>query len=174
ELFAHHAAPLRGVESAAPPIRLDALENRTPIAGLTDCPDKLLRGRSIERFLDDGGKEFDVGVIELSDDGHVSDFEQEEQVFRHLRQVAMDQKGAVIVTFVHGWHHGGKVCDNNMACFLRVLQALSQSETRPVLGVYIGWHGESLHGQASVLTFYDRKRTAQLVGHEGGRQVLLK
>jgi hypothetical protein len=166
--------PLRGVEGAAPPMRLDLLENRTPIAGLTDCPDKLLRGRSIERFVDDGGKEFDVGVIELSDDGHVSDFEQEEQVFRHLREFAVNGNGAVIVTFVHGWHHGGKVCDNNMACFRRVLQALSQSDPRPVMGVYIGWHGESLHGNASVLTFYGRKRTAQLVGHEGGRQVLLK
>ena len=68
--------------------------------------------------------------------------------------------GAVVVTFVHGWHHGGKVCDNNMACFRRVLQALSQADPRPVFGVYIGWRGESLHGKASVLTFYDRKRTA--------------
>ena len=82
--------------------------------------------------------------------------------------------GAVIVTFVHGWHHGGKVCDNNMACFRRVLQALSQADPRPVFGVYIGWRGESLHGNASVLTFYDRKRTAHRVGHEGGREVLLK
>lgn len=165
-------------------MKLDDLENRKKIEGVTDCPDKLLRGRSIERFLDDRGKEFYVGVIELSDDGHVSDFEQEEKVFQRLNEVAcggdckrVDVKkspGAVVVTFVHGWHHGGKVCDNNLACFRRVLQALSQADPRPVFGVYIGWRGESIHGKASVLTFYGRKRTAHQVGHEGGREVLLK
>ena len=165
--------PLRGVENPAKPIVLADLENRKPIPGVTDCPDVLLRGRSIERFVDGSGtKEFDVGVIELSDDGHVSDFEQEEKVFKRLHDFAVAGNGAVVVTFVHGWHHGGKVCDNNMACFRRVLKALSEADPRPVFGVYIGWRGESLHGKASVLTFYDRKRTAHHVGHEGGRQVL--
>src|SRR5205823_4367265 len=84
-----------------------------------------------------------IGVIELSDDGHVSDFDQEEKVLKRLNEVALGDKpvdvtkspGAVVVTFVHGWHHGGKVCDNNMACFRRVLQALSQADPRPVFGV---------------------------------------
>ena len=179
--------PLRNVEEPAPPMRLIDLEERRSVPdgkGGTACSDPVLRGRSIERFLDDNGKEFDLGVIELSDDGHVSDLVQEEKVLQRLREVALggsgkqvDVKkspGAVIVTFVHGWHHRAKVCDNNLACFRRVLQALSQAEKRPVFGVYIGWRGESLHGRASVLTFYGRKRTAHNVGHEGGREVLLK
>ena len=179
--------PLRNVDDAAPPMRLVDLEERRSVPdghGGTACSDPVLRGRSIERFLDDHGKEFDLGVIELSDDGHVSDLIQEEKVLQRLREVALGgsgksvdvtkSPGAVVVTFVHGWHHRAKVCDNNLACFRRVLQALSQSDKRPVFGVYIGWRGESLHGKASVLTFYGRKRTAHNIGHEGGREVLLK
>jgi hypothetical protein len=168
-------------------MRLIDLEARRDVPdgrGGMRCSDPVLRSRSIERFLDDQQKEFDLGVIELSDDGHVSDLIQEEKVLQRLRDVALGgsgkgvdftkSPGAVVVTFVHGWHHRAKVCDNNLACFRRVLQALSQSERRPVFGVYIGWRGESLHGKASVLTFYDRKRTAHNVGREGGREVLLK
>ena len=168
-------------------MRLSELEERRSVPnghGQTECSDPVLRGRSVERFLDDHGKEFDVGVIELSDDGHVSDVDQEEKVLARLRAVALGgsgqqvdvtrSPGAVVVTFVHGWHHRAKVCDNNLACFRRVLQALSESDPRPVYGVYVGWRGESLHGKASVLTFYSRKRTAHNIGHEGGREVLLK
>src|SRR5206468_7514422 len=129
--------PLRNVEEPAPPMHLTDLEQRRPVAdgkGGMECSDPVLRGRSIERFLDDRGKEFDLGVIELSDDGHVSDLIQEEKVLQRLRDVALGgsgklvdvtkSPGAVVVTFVHGWHHRAKVCDNNLACFRRVLQAL--------------------------------------------------
>ena len=130
-------------------MRLSELEERRSVPnghGQTECSDPVLRGRSVERFLDDHGKEFDVGVIELSDDGHVSDVDQEEKVLARLRAVALGgsgqqvdvtrSPGAVVVTFVHGWHHRAKVCDNNLACFRRVLQALSESDPRPVYGVY--------------------------------------
>ena len=178
--------PLRNVKSPAPPMKLSDLEERRSVPngeGKMECSDPVLRGQSIERFVDDHGKEFEVGVIELSDDGHVSDVDQEEQVLARLREVALGGKGktvdvtkspgAVVVTFVHGWHHRAKVCDNNLACFRRVLQALSESDPRPIFGVYVGWRGESLHGKASVVTFYGRKRTAHNIGHEGGREVLL-
>ncbi len=184
--------PLRNTKAPAPPMKLTDLEGRVDVPngeGGMSCSDPVLRNRSVERFHDDGGKEFDLGVIELSDDGHVSDLIQEEDVLRRLNEIAAGgigndidytkSPGAVVVTFVHGWHHRAKVCDNNLACFRRVLQALSEAGTqardpRPVFGVYIGWRGESLHGQASVLTFYGRKRTAHRIGHEGGREVLLK
>jgi hypothetical protein len=176
------------VDDAAPPMHLIDLEERRSVSdgSAMRCSDPILRTRSIERFLDDHGKEFDLGVIELGDDGKVSDLIQEEKVLKKLEDVATGRQpgkpvdftkspGAVVVTFVHGWHHRAKVCDNNLACFRRVLKALSEAEPRrPVFGVYIGWRGESLHGKASVLTFYGRKRTAHNVGHEGGREVLLK
>lgn len=173
--------PLRKTAPEAPPMRLYDLENRLNVSdGQTErCSDPVLRSRSIETFLDDNKKKFYVGVVELSDDGHVSNLFQEEQVVKRLRQVALggdtvtvkNSKGAVVVTFVHGWHHRAKVCDPNLACFRRVLQALSEGQDLPVFGIYIGWRGESVH-KGSVFTFYGRKRTAHTIGGIGGRELL--
>src|SRR5258708_3524936 len=103
--------PLRSTAAEAPPMRLYDLENRLNVSdGQTEkCSDPVLRSRSLETFLDDNGKKFYVGVVELSDDGHVSNLFQEEQVMKRLRQVALggdtvtveNSKGAVVLTFVH-------------------------------------------------------------------------
>jgi hypothetical protein len=175
--------PLRGTSTLADPISLETLEQRKDVGSV--CSDLLLRGTSLERFTDRNGKEFDLGVIEMSDDGHVSDDVQKDLVLARLREVALGGKGknidvkkspgAVVVTFVHGWHHRSKVCDNNLACFRRVLQALSEGtgrNGRPVFGIYIGWRGDT-HEKAKALSFYNRKATAHHIGHEGGREVLL-
>lgn len=180
--------PLRGTSEQPKAISLAELEERKDITladGKKVCSDLLLRDTSVEHFLDTKGNEFTVGVIEMSDDGHVSDDVQKDLVLAHLREVALGGKGkdidekkspgAIIVTFVHGWHHRSKVCDNNLACFRSVLQALSESQgepRRPVAGVYIGWRGDNLE-KAKALSFYNRKATAHQIGHEGGRDVLL-
>src|SRR5687768_7988981 len=181
--------PLRNTAELPAPIRLEELENRKNVPGLDGqsiCSDLLFRQTSVERFLDHNDKEFDLGVIELSDDGHVSDDVQKDQVFARLREVALGGKGksvdprkspgAIVIVFVHGWHHRSKVCDNNLACFRRVLQALSEAggkEGRPVFGVYVGWRGDTFEKRASFLSFYDRKATAHRIGHEAGREILL-
>ncbi|MCU1244235.1 MAG: putative lipoprotein [Acidobacteria bacterium] len=181
--------PLRGTKELPVPITLEALESRgdaTDVGGGKLCSDILFRDTSIERFVDRNGKEFNLGVIEISDNGHVADDVQKKMVLERIRQTALGGKdtqgqhvhgapGAIIITFVHGWHHRSKVCDNNLACFRRVLQALSEAGGqggRPVFGVYIGWRGDTVE-KASFLSFYNRKSTAHLIGHEGGREVLL-
>jgi hypothetical protein len=178
--------PLRDNEPMAAPIELAALENRMPVPG-SECSDLLLRGTSVEWFVDRNGKEFNLGIIELSDDGHISNDEQKETVMKKLRKVALGGEGksidiskspgAIIITFVHGWHHRSKVCDNNLACFRRVLQALSEAsgkDGRPVFGVYVGWRGDTIEKKASFLSFYDRKATAHQIGAAAGREVLLE
>jgi hypothetical protein len=181
--------PLRGTKPPVAPMTLEALENRADVPdanGNPTCSDPLLRERSIERFVDRKGNEFDLGVIELSDDGHVADDVQRDMVFSRLREVALGGRGksvdvqqspgAIVIVFVHGWHHRSKVCDNNMACFRRVLQALSEADAerhRPVFGVYVGWRGDTFEKKASFLSFYDRKATAHRIGHEAGREILL-
>jgi hypothetical protein len=179
--------PLRGTDRLAEPITLEALENRDDVrdaAGNAVCADLLLRRTSIERFHDRNGGEFNLGVIEISDNGHVADDVQKDMVLARLREVALGGKnrsgevrnspGVVLVTFVHGWHHRSKVCDNNLACFRRVLQALSEApgDERPVFGIYIGWRGDNLE-KAKALSFYNRKATAERIGSEAGREILL-
>jgi hypothetical protein len=128
--------------------------------------------RSIERY-----KDFTLGFIELSDDGHVKDEVQKEQVFDMVRQVA-GERGATILTFVHGWHHGASVCDSNVSCFRSVLQGIADDPDRlnkgPVIGIYLGWRGDSSRiGMLQGATFYNRKRAAHTIGENGGARVLL-
>jgi hypothetical protein len=128
--------------------------------------------RSIERYPG-----FTLGLIELSDDGHVKDEIQKQQVFDMVRQVA-GEKGAIVLTFVHGWHHSANVCDSNVACFRNVLQGISEDPDRlnkgPVIGIYLGWRGDSIRiEKLRGASFYNRKRAAHRIGENGGAKVLL-
>ena len=157
------------------PVALTDLEERNFIddgSGEESCSELLFRGRSIERFRE---PEFNVGVIELSDDGHVKDLTQMRMVLDDVRRVGEERSGITLVVFIHGWHHRAKVCDENLSCFRRVLQGLAirNGGERPVYGVYVGWRGESAH-HATWSTFYNRKATAHRVGGKGGEDVLLR
>src|SRR6185436_19470508 len=110
---------------------------------------------------------------------------QRDQVFSELQKVARggekstgNSPGAVVVTFVHGWHHRAKVCDENLSCYRRVIEGLvnrkdDRANKGPVFGIYIGWRGESAH-KATALTFYNRKAAAHHVGALGGSDLLLQ
>ena len=136
-----------------PPIAVADLESRRDVDdghGVSVCSERLFRDRSIEKFQAPGGEVFTIGVIELSDDGHVKDVRQRDLVFRELKRVARggdaaspSSPGAVVVTFVHGWHHRAKVCDENLSCDRRVMEGLvarkgDRANQGPVFGIYIG------------------------------------
>lgn len=161
-------AQVRGTEAGGRLIDLEALAASRP----GDPVREEVARRSIERYPG-----FTLGVIELSDDGHVKDEIQKRQVFDMVREVA-GEKGGIVLTFVHGWHHGAGVCDSNLACFRRVLQAVSQDPGRinqgPVVGIYLGWRGDSCRvPKLQGTTFYNRKRTAHRIGENAGSRLLL-
>jgi hypothetical protein len=178
----------RKTSPAIPPILVSDLETRQDVGdgnGSKGCSERLFRDRSIEKFRTPEGEIFTIGVIELSDDGHVKDVRQRDEVFRELKRVARGgdvasaaSPGAVVVTFVHGWHHRAKVCDENLACYRRVMEGLverkdDRANKGPVFGIYLGWRGESAH-RLTALTFYNRKAAAHHVGSLGGRDLLLE
>jgi hypothetical protein len=171
-----------GSAPAAPVMTVDDLEKRNAVddgTGAKKCSELVLRGHSVEKFRAPNGDVFSIGVIELSDDGTLKDPKQRDVVFDEMKRVARAGDGAVIVTFVHGWHHRAKVCDENLSCFRRAMEGLvmrkaDRQNPGPVFGLYIGWRGESLRGQAGTLTFYNRKSTAQHVGSLGGKEILLE
>jgi len=178
----------RKTSGMIPPVLVSQLEKREDIddgAGSKQCAELLFRNRSIEKFRSSDGEIFTIGVIELSDDGHIKDIRQRDEVFRELKRVARggdvaspSSPGAVVVTFVHGWHHRAKVCDENLSCYRRVMEGLvvrkrDRENKGPVFGIYIGWRGESAR-HLSPLTFYGRKAAAHRVGGLGGRDLLLQ
>ncbi len=80
----------------------------------------------------------------------------------------------LLVVFVHGWKNNASYSNGNVKTFRKVLEQLQEdeiantgfAEPRRVVGIYVGWRGLSLYGWVlNQLTFWDRKNTAEKVGH---------
>jgi hypothetical protein len=146
---------------------------------LDNCED-----HAIAQYFPNTGKEFHLGFVEFDDQGQLRDREQMKAVLDTYSQIS-GSDDVVVAVFVHGWQHSAAPGDSNVGSFKQILVKVSHSETlasqqdkrakRKVLGVYIGWRGDS-----SVLpilkyaTFWDRKNTANKVGIGGVTEVLLK
>lgn len=155
---------IRGVEPVLPSATLDeTVASRLRMADM--------QARSIEDY-----GAFKLGIVEFADDGTYNAAQ-----FTSVTQMVDDataQRGGIIVTFVHGWHHGPQVCDSNLACFRRVLQHVATSPEaggRPVVGVYVGWRGESVSVPiVNIGTLWSRKAVAENIGRTGGKELLIR
>jgi hypothetical protein len=86
------------------------------------------------------------------------------------------------MVFVHGWHHNAKANDTNVREFRKLLldthqytQLISGKNGRRVVGLYIGWRGESVTiPWVNMLTFWDRKNTAERVSQGSVRELFAK
>jgi len=128
--------------------------------------------------------EFQLNFIEIDDQGQIRSRKQFNKVLDELYQKA-GKNNVLINVFVHGWHHNAAPDDTNIASFKNSLKVLSATESelsmqqnrkpRDVVGVYIGWRGESVTiPWVNELTFWDRKSTAQEVGYLGVSEILLR
>jgi len=127
---------------------------------------------------------FSLSFIEFDDQGQLFDRAQMFAVLKHIDQTA-SQKGQdiLLVVFVHGWKHNAKDGDDNIDHFRNALRRLSRTElalsraqgrtARKVAGIYIGWRGLSISAPVlKELTFWDRKNTAEKIGHGEVTEVL--
>ncbi len=123
--------------------------------------------------------EYRLGFIEYSDQGLLRDRGQMHTVLDTYYPIA-GKDDVLLVVFVHGWHHNAKPRDTNVDKFRELLKKLAQVESRSefsrkVLGVYIGWRGESITIPVIThSTFWDRKNTAHNVGLQGVTELLLR
>lgn len=139
----------------------------------TDCADSALQHHAPKQL-----DEYYLGFVEFDDQGQVRDRRQLQAVLDGLYPIAGTQD-VLIVVFVHGWHHNARPGDANVDAFRRLLTKLARVESagngRKVLGVYLGWRGESITVPGiKDLTFWERKNTAHEVGQQGIPEVLLK
>lgn len=146
----------------------------------------------------DSRPEYSIGFVEFDDQGWLWNREQMEEVLKSVQDAA-SRGGAVIVVYVHGWHHNADEGDGDVAAFRDSLKGLHESlnepelknlrraalqETGPkndaatgeatVLGIYVGWRGGSLPGGLDFLTFSERKRAAHRVGHGDVGELLVR
>lgn len=128
------------------------------------------------------GSRYLLGFIEFDDQGQLWDRKQMSEVVGKLA-AETGTKELLMVVFVHGWKHSAAPGDGNIKTFRNVLAQLGDSEAqiakltgtppREVAGVYVGWRGGSVTVPLlEDLTFWDRKNTAQKVGHGGVTEVL--
>src|SRR6185369_7857674 len=122
---------------------------------------------------------FTLGIVEFNDEGLAWNRNQRTAVLTMLRQKGA-QNGALIVMFVHGWKHNATVCDDNVACFRRVLAGLAEAEARnprpakrAIIGIYFGWRGLSYCREpARTVSLWSRKRVGEKLGESQGREFL--
>lgn len=137
---------------------------------------------ALQQLPTGSGNGYLLGFIEFDDQGQLWDRKQMSEVVGKLAQEA-GTKELLMVVFVHGWKHSAAPGDGNIQTFRHVLAQLSDSEThiakltgappRAVAGVYLGWRGGSFPvPMLENVTFWDRKNTAQKVGHGGITEVL--
>ncbi len=139
---------------------------------------------AITHYFPNTGKEFHLGFIEFNDQGQLRDREQMNVVLDTYFQIS-GSDNVIVTVFVHGWQHNAAPDDSNLELFKQLLAEISHTETvasqqdrrakRKVLGVYIGWRGDSLVVPIlKYITFWERKNTAHKVGLLGVTEVLLK
>ncbi|MEQ1601132.1 MAG: esterase [Methylophilaceae bacterium] len=137
---------------------------------------------SIQQLPAGEGANYLLGFIEFDDQGQLWDRKQMKAVVDKFATEAAN-KDLLMVVFVHGWQHNAAPEDGNIKTFRNVLTKLSMDEkhfseasgqpARQVAGVYLGWRGESISVPlVKNLTFWDRKNTAEKVGHGGVTEVL--
>lgn len=110
--------------------------------------------------------EFSVVYFEFDDQGSLHSQELTNKSLDYLKDHT--QKPSIVVVFTHGWHHNSAFEDENVESFRRLLARLSKATAQNkhnVIGVYVGWRGDSIETDyLNLSTFYDRKDSARQVG----------
>jgi len=137
---------------------------------------------SLQQLPAADGVSYLLGFVEFDDQGQIWDRKQMWAVIDKLK-CRGGRKRFADGGFAHGWKHSAATGDRNIETFRKVLARLSEDElhigcktglsARRIVGVYPGWRGESVNiPYLDKLTFWDRKSTAQVVGHGGVTEVL--
>ncbi|MFL6717684.1 MAG: hypothetical protein ACJ8G3_15145 [Burkholderiaceae bacterium] len=107
--------------------------------------------------------------VEYDDFGHLFSRAQLNEVMSTAEHIS--KNNGIVVVYVHGWHHNAKTGDPDLTAFNRaienagILDRKAYKDKRKVMGIYVGWRGESVSLMPfSMLTFWDRKNTAQAIG----------
>lgn len=139
---------------------------------------------SVIHYAQGSAREFYLGFTEFDDQGQAYTREQTENLIQTYTELAGDED-IILSVFIHGWHHTAKAGDSNIESYQKLLGDIAANENamapllnrkpRKVLGVYLGWRGESLTTPViHHLTFWDRKKVAHEVGLQGVTEVLVK
>lgn len=107
----------------------------------------------------------------------------EARLQRDLDDPQLRDHDFLVVAFVHGWHHNAHDSDCNVHDFRTMLRVASERyaqaydaglfrKPRRIIGVYVGWRGESLnHDGFRYTTVIDRRNAAERVAKGDVREL---
>lgn len=165
---------------------------RTDVA-LDSCTPECNRHSALEdrSYRTRGGEaegRYLVGYVEFDDQGWFHHPPQMDALWNELTRRAADPaRQFLVVVYTHGWFHNAAPDDENVGKFHTLLERLDLSERaasqaqpgrprREVVGVYLGWRGETLQVPLlqHALTFWSRMGAAERVGEGSLKQVLME
>ncbi len=152
----------------------------TPCEIVLNASTESCEKNTLQRTANGDGSNYLLGFIEFDDQGQLWDRQQMSAV---LDRIATEPRELLMIVFVHGWKHSAAPGDDNIKTFRAAMAKLSAAdaqvaarngtEPRQIVGVYLGWRGGSVSVPvAKELTFWERKSTAQKVGHGSVTEVL--
>ncbi len=122
---------------------------------------------------------YELRIVESDDFGTLWDRDAAQKTLDEIRHLSQNTNTLVIV-YIHGWHHNAAADDTNLEDFKRWLPVLHGALNTParrelrqrltntpdfrIVGLYLGWRGQSLPWYADYLTFWGRKNAAERVG----------
>ena len=124
-------------------------------------------------------QKYSLRFIESDDEGWFWDRQQALDAVQLIRD-KVHERPTLVVTFVHGWHHSAECCDGNVEGFRRTLETLStllnvrSAQDFNIVGLYIGWRGQSLPMPLDYFTFWGRKSAAERVGQNDMKEFLAR
>ena len=131
---------------------------------------------------DDEDRNARIGFVEFNDHGFQKEPEAVRNIFSKVSALNRDSDAPplLLVVFIHGWHHNASPDDSNVKSFEKFLINLQYEEDnisfsstkRQVVGLYIGWRGESNESIFSPLTYRSRKMAGLRVGQYGLQEIL--
>ncbi len=164
------------------------------VAGATGGRRHVVRARAADSRPNQTS--FDLAVVQLKDDGTLvarSQIEAASECIHDARASKLNGNGALVVVFIHGWHHGATWNrtpsivatepdgDEHFHSFRLVLESLALREAeryadggrpagRRVVGLYVAWNGDPEGSWRSGMpvithtTFWDRYQVAEKIG----------
>jgi len=140
-------------------------ETRHCFAAQADCSRSIIEQHLV----------FDLAFVEFTERGNLYDRAHVRQVMDFVHKQAESENGAAVFVFVHGWKHNASHNDSNVVQFRDFLARAAENEIvgkRKVVGVYLGWRGNS--NNIPVLretTYWARKSVAEEIGDGGATEI---
>lgn len=150
-----------------------------------DCPALQQALYDGEKFIERGCSEvtppaqdqaaFSYGFVELDEYGNLLQKSAFTQLMTELRQLPSD---VLTVVYIHGWNHSADDNDADVNEFkqaMRNIAFMDDKRHRNVVGIYVGWRGLVSSVQPlKLLSFWDRKSTAHMVGDGAVTEILVR